>query len=131
MANISEQCACVYVRGSYYLWGEKKSLSTITDCTFIVLASCLQSQDEIYPRCVSTVSKGRSRANKRCLLNNSRATAPEMHQRCMCPFPFLTRTWVPVGATHLHMCTHIHMALGLQTLLLFHAHQKCRALLPH
>lgn len=50
MANISEQCACVYVRGSYYLLGEKKkSLSTFTDCSFIVLASCLESQDEIYP----------------------------------------------------------------------------------
>lgn len=49
MANISEQCVCEGELLPFGGQGEKKSLSKFTDCSFMVLASCLESQDEIYP----------------------------------------------------------------------------------
>lgn len=94
MANISEQCACVYVtRGGgvfSFWWGkEKKRLSKFADCSFIVLASCLESQDEIYPWCVPSVSKWRSRASKFSLSN---APFPSSHGTLLHPF-MSTRLW--------------------------------------
>lgn len=49
--------------------GKKKVSASLHRLQLYCFASCLESQDKIYPWCVSTVSKWRSRASKCCVSN--------------------------------------------------------------